>query len=267
MPGPASLVRIFFAMIVFGIGTLAFIVSALPLIPWRLARIKLGNYYGKSIGYVIMRIAGATPIVHHRERLRAGFPAIYVANHTSTLDMFLSIWLCPVGGCGIMKKQITKIPLFGLLYLLSGHLLIDRADRRRAIDAVNEAARLAKLHKLGVWIMPEGTRSRDGRLQPFKLGFVHLAIATGLPIVPVVLHGLHRTWQKGSFKLRRVTVPIDVLDAIPTTSWTVETAREHAAHVHDVIATALGPDQKPVAGALRPHSQTDAHEPRGDRAG
>ncbi|MBI3071934.1 MAG: 1-acyl-sn-glycerol-3-phosphate acyltransferase [Deltaproteobacteria bacterium] len=246
MPGPASIVRIFFGFIAFAIATALFFCAALLLFPWRHVRIKLCNVYGKSVGYTVTRLAGATPIVRHRERIRDNFPAIYVANHTSTLDVFLSIWLCPVGGCGIAKKQITKVPFFGQLYLLSGHLLIDRADRARAIGAVDEAVQLVKKYRLGIWIMPEGTRSRDGRLQPFKPGFVHLAVATGLPVVPIVFHGLHRTWQKGSLDLNRIDVPIDVLPAIETTSWTTKTARAHAEFVHDVVAAALSEDQRPL---------------------
>ena len=72
-------------------------VLALPLLPWRTLRIKLCNYYGKVVGPVIIRVANATPVVHYRERIGAAYPAIYISNHTSTLDAFIAIWLCPVG--------------------------------------------------------------------------------------------------------------------------------------------------------------------------
>jgi 1-acyl-sn-glycerol-3-phosphate acyltransferase len=151
---------------------------AIPLLPSRPMRIKLCNYYGKFVGYVVVRLAAVTPEVNHRERLNQSFPAIYIANHTSTLDAFLSIWLCPIGGCGVMKKEILKIPFFNLLYLLSGHLLLDRAKPQEAVSMLTGLAEVVKRHRLAIWIMPEGTRSRDGRLLPFKKGFVHLAIAT-----------------------------------------------------------------------------------------
>jgi 1-acyl-sn-glycerol-3-phosphate acyltransferase len=228
--------------------TLTFAI-ALLLLPSRVLRIKLCNYYGKIIGYSITRIAGVTPVFQNRERIDESHPAIYVANHTSTLDAFLSIWLCPVGGCGVMKKEVTRIPFFGQLYLLSGHLRLDRANKGQAIAALDGIAKIQKKHKLSIWIMPEGTRSKDGRLRPFKLGFVHLAIATGLPVVPVVLHGVHKNWVKGTWFVQPTTVDIEVLEPIKTTNWRVETAREHAAEVLEKFADKLRDDQKPLDDA------------------
>lgn len=221
-------------------------VIAIPLLPSRPMRIKLCNYYGMLVGYVVVRLAAVTPQVNHRERLQESFPAIYVANHTSTLDAFISIWLCPVGGCGVMKKEILKIPFFNLLYLLSGHLLLDRAKPQEAVAMLNGLAEVVKRHRLAIWIMPEGTRSRDGRLLPFKKGFVHLAIATGLPVVPIVIHGANKNWEKGTFRFRKMKMTIDVLEAVVTTGWTAENAEAHAATVHDLFAAALGEEQKPL---------------------
>ncbi len=222
---------------------------ALLLLPSRVYRIKLCNYYGKIVGYSIVRIAGVTPVVRDAARIGANHPAIYIANHTSTLDAFLSIWLCPVGGCGVMKKEVTRIPFFGQLYLLSGHLRLDRTNKGSAIAALAGITEVVKKHGLSIWIMPEGTRSRDGRLRPFKLGFVHLAIATGLPVVPVVLHGVHKNWVKNTLYVQPTTVDIEVLEPIRTREWTAETARDHAAEVHRVFVERLREDQKPLEGS------------------
>lgn len=219
---------------------------ALLLLPWRALRIRFVNYYGKIIGYSITRLAAVRPIIKNRERLDGSFPAIYVANHTSALDGFLSIWLCPVGGCGVMKKEVYSFPFFGWLYRLSGHLAIDRAKGEQAIAALDETARLVKRHRLGLWIMPEGTRSRDGRLLPFKPGFVHMAIATGLPVVPVVYHEVHKVWEKGTLLVEGRDVRIEVLPPIDTRDWKAETARAHAEEVYALFVAALDEDQKPL---------------------
>jgi len=220
---------------------------AIVLLPWRILRIKLCNYYGKIIGYSITRIAGVNPVLRSMDRINQLHPAIYVANHASTLDAFLSIWMCPIGGSGVMKKQVYKIPFFGQLYMLSGHLALNREDKSKAIAGIEDIVQVVKKHRISIWIMPEGTRSRDGRLMPFKLGFVHIAVATGLPIVPVIIHGAHKTWVKGTNYVEPTAIEIDVLDPISTTHWRAENARQHAEEVHKVFVEHLRPDQKPLA--------------------
>ena len=245
-----SLLRFSLGFLIVAVGSVIAFTLAIPLIPWRTARIKLCNFYGKTVGRAVIACAGATPLVRNPERLDASMPAIFIANHTSTLDAFISIWLCPYGGCGVFKKEIAWIPFFGQLLLLSGHLLLDRRNTGRAVDALKDVAALVKAKRLGIWIMPEGTRSRDGRLLPFKKGFVHMAIATGLPIVPVAIHGAHRNWPLGQLNFQPMTLEIDVLPAIDTRSWKEETAADHAAHVHEVLKAALKEDQQPLSVAL-----------------
>lgn len=226
------------------------ILIALLLLPWRAARVKLCNYYGKIVGRVILWLAGATPTVSHRERVEEFRPAIYVSNHASTLDAFVAIWICPIGGCGVAKKEILRIPFFGWLYFLSGHLTIDRGDRSSAIAAMQKTAAFVLKNKLSIWIWPEGTRSRDGRLQPLKKGFAHLALATGLPIVPVVVHRAHENWAKHGFTFVPIDLRIDVLPAIATAHWKSETLDEHIAEVHAAFAAQLGDSQKPLGPAI-----------------
>ncbi len=234
-----SFFRLVFGFIVLAVGSTLVILALVPLLPWRVARIYVCNFFGKTVGYSIARIAGVTPVVHHRERLNGSMPAIYVGTHNSSVDMFLSIWLCPYGGCGVLKKEVVRIPVFGILAALSGHLLIDRGNRDRAVEALASTGAIVKKHKLGIWIMPEGTRSRTTELLPFKKGFVHLAIATGLPIVPVVLHGAHRNWEAGKFQFTPITLHIDVLEPIDTSSWREETSGDHADAVRAVLADRL----------------------------
>ena len=144
-------------------------------LPWRGVRVRIGNYYGKVVGSVIAWLARAKVVIHDRDRLDGSFPAIYVSNHASMLDIFLGMWLCPAGGCGIAKKEVGRVPFFGWLYFLTGHLLIDRANRESAIAGLRGVTEAVRKYNLGVWMWPEGTRSRDGRLLPFKKGLGHLA--------------------------------------------------------------------------------------------
>ena len=100
-------------------------------------------------------------------------------------------------------------------------------------------------HGLSLWIWPEGTRSRDGKLQSFKKGFVHAALATGLPIVPVVVHNAAKIFPRGKLKFNPGPLDIEVLDAISTEGWALETIEEHVIQVREVVASTLekGPPQ------------------------
>jgi 1-acyl-sn-glycerol-3-phosphate acyltransferase len=246
----SSILRFCLGFTIVAIAAVLTLVALLPLIPWRIARIKVCNFYGKVIGRAVLVCAGATPVVRNRAGLDASMPAIYVTNHTSTLDAFISIWLCPYGGCGVFKKEIAWIPFFGQMLLLSGHLRLDRQNTGRAVEALKDMATLMKAKRLGIWIMPEGTRSKDGRLGPFKKGFVHIAIAAGLPVVPVAIHGAHRNWPLGRLNFQPMTLEIDVLAPIDTRSWKEETAADHAAFVHDVLRAGLKEDQRSARIAL-----------------
>ncbi len=245
----SSAARFVFGFLLVAVASTITMAIAVLLLPWRILRIKLCNYYGKIIGYSIVKIAGVNLVVRNMDRINQAHPAIYVANHASTLDAFLSIWMCPIGGSGVMKKQVYKIPFFGQLYMLSGHLALNREDKSKAIAGIEDIVDVVKRHRISIWIMPEGTRSRDGRLLPFKLGFVHMAIGTGLPIVPVVIHGAHKTWVKGTNYVEPTAIEIDVLEPVPTTNWRAETARQHAQDIHQIFVDHLREDQKPLAPA------------------
>jgi 1-acyl-sn-glycerol-3-phosphate acyltransferase len=237
--GITSLFRLFLGVLLLAVGSILCLLAALLFLPWRLVRIRICNFYGHTVGRGITFLTGVTPRVHGQERLNASMPAIYVSNHTSNLDAFICIWMCPYGGCGVFKKEIVRVPFYGWLAALSGHLLIDRGNHGRAVEAMRDTAAFVKKHRLGLWIMPEGTRSKTGDLLPFKKGFVHLAIATGLPVVPVVLHGANRNWKLGTFRFVPMTLDVDVLPAIPTGAWREETAGTHAEAVHALFAETL----------------------------
>lgn len=222
--------------------TAIYVLLCVVLLPSRLLRIQAGNLYGKVIGRSVQRVIGIVPEVHGYDRIDPAVPALYVMNHTSTIDMWIGMWLCPYRGCGTAKKEIVRVPVFGLAYLVSGHLLIDRGNKERAIASMKKVQTLVAAKRLSIWMWPEGTRSRDGRLRPFKKGFVHLALATGLPIVPVVAHSADRYW-KGTWAVAPGQLQMEVLDPIPTTGWSADTIDEHLAEVRTAFARVLDPRQ------------------------
>lgn len=251
-PVISSLLRVGVGLVYMAVATLVFAVGCLLLLPWRAARIRLCNHFGHVTGRVCMALAGATPAV--RPIRDGSVPAIYVSNHTSVLDIFLGIWLVPTGTCGIAKKEIVWYPFFGQLYFLSGHLMLDRSNRASAVEGLRTLADLIAKHRLGVWMWPEGTRARDGRLLPFKKGFAHLALATRLPIVPVVVAGAHRAWEKHSLRIRPTRLDVQVLDPIPTDDWTPENLDEKIEDVRRRFVEALPADQRPAPASGDRHT-------------
>jgi len=219
--------------------SLACIALMLLALPFRPLRVRIGNLCGKMIGPMIARIVGAKVINPDAEKLNNSTPAIFVTNHSSSLDIFISMGLCPYGGCGVGKKEILRIPFFGQAYWLAGHLLLDRGNSTKAIASMEKLSNFVKANDLSIWIWPEGTRSIDGKLISFKKGFVHLALATGLPIVPVILHGAHKVWPAKTMQFYPGEVRVEVLYPIQTNTWSKETINEHVEEVKGLMAKGL----------------------------
>ncbi|MBA0756123.1 hypothetical protein Gogos_020854 [Gossypium gossypioides] len=145
------------------------------------------------------------------------------------------------------RLLIIWYPLFGQLYVLANHLRIDRSDPSTAIKSMEKAVQAVKKHGLSLIIFPEGTRSKNGRLLPFKKGFVHLAIESGLPIVPIILTGTHLAWRKGSLHVRPAPISVKYLPPIKTDSWTADSINDYIKMVHDIYVENLPEAQKPIS--------------------
>jgi len=140
----------------------------------------------------LCRLGGVELHVEGLERLPAGRGWLFMSNHRSYWDIpSIGFGLKPVPLRMLAKSDLFKVPLWGPAMRKAEILPLDRGDRKNAIRDLDVAAQ--KLHDgLSVWIAPEGTRSRDGALGPFKKGGFMLALKTGTPIVPLGVAGTHR---------------------------------------------------------------------------
>lgn len=231
------------------ITTIIQVLVLIVLLPSRTARIKACNFYGSVAGAGIVWISGSSLNVRGVENLDRKRPAIYISNHASPLDIFIAMWKSPVGTVGVAKKSVIFYPFIGQVYALSGHLRIDRGRTGRAVEGMQRLGELVRANKLSIFIWPEGTRSRSGRLLPFKKGVVHLALQTGLPIVPFILEGAHKCWEPHSLLIKGVPITLDVLPAIDTSGWSLETIEQHVADLQALFVDHLPEDQKPLAEA------------------
>lgn len=142
-------------------------------------------------------------------------PYVFMANHLSTVDIWALFVALPMKIRFIAKKQLGRIPIFGWAMAVGRFIFIDRQNplaARRSIDQAAERIRTGS----SVAIFPEGTRSRDGLLGPFKKGGFHLAMQAGVPIVPVGIRGAREVMPRGSLILRRGPVTLEIGAPIAT---------------------------------------------------
>jgi 1-acyl-sn-glycerol-3-phosphate acyltransferase len=139
----------------------------------------------RLIGYG-HRLLGIKIIIRNKEYLEAQRPCVFISNHHHNLDIFPGGLTLPKNTVSVGKKSIILIPFFGQFYWLSGNILIDRKNKKKAFEAMDVAANTIKEKKISIWIMPEGTRSNGRGLLPFKKGPFITAIKAQVPLVPVV---------------------------------------------------------------------------------
>jgi 1-acyl-sn-glycerol-3-phosphate acyltransferase len=125
-------------------------------------------------------------------------PYIFMVNHQSALDIYALLCALPVSSKWIAKRQLFSIPFFGWAMKRAGYISIDRENPREALKAINDAARKIK-EGTNIVIFPEGTRSKDGVLLPFKKGAFSLVVRAGIHVLPVGIKGTSALQPKGSF--------------------------------------------------------------------
>ena len=150
----------------------------------------------------VLRAAGTPVIAEGLEHIPRDRPLIYASNHSSMFDIWALFATLPGSVRFVAKRELFKIPLLGRAMLSAGHIPIDRAARKSAFEAYDEAARTIQRGTSSIVVFPEGTRSRTGDLLPFKNAPFGLAIAAQVPIVPVYVHHTFEILPKGAWRLR-----------------------------------------------------------------
>jgi len=154
--------------------------------------------WGKSVLWV----CGVKVRVLGLENLEAEIPRIYMVNHQSYFDIFTLLAHLPVQFKFVLKEELMKVPFLGPAMRKARYVGIEREDPRKAVRSMNEAGERFK-EGASILIFPEGTRSPDAHLQPFKAGGFHLALRIRGDIVPVSLVGTHRIVPKGSLRIQK----------------------------------------------------------------
>ena len=178
-----------------------------------------------------------------RENVQTGRPHIFMANHQSDFDILIVLAHIPGQFRWIVKKELFKIPVFGTAMRNAGYIEIDRQNHEKALKSLDEAARKIREGK-SVVTFPEGTRSKDGTVKPFKQGMFHLAIESGVSIIPISIIGAKEIMPKRSLNVKpgKITMVID--RPVDVSAYTKETRGELIERVRSII---IGNVEKPPA--------------------
>jgi 1-acyl-sn-glycerol-3-phosphate acyltransferase len=191
------------------IWTVLAVPAALVVFPWTLMTrdTKLLFRVAFWITRAGLPLVGVRVVVKGFERLPQG-ASIVMANHSSNLDPDVLLPLLPGRVVIYLKASLMKIPVLGYAMRLAGFIPVQRDGSVESAKAASELAQRALEQGSCLVLFPEGTRSRDGSLLPFKRGPFFLAMQSGAPVVPVSIVGATRLLPKGSLNLKSGTVSV-----------------------------------------------------------
>ncbi|HEY0786706.1 MAG TPA: lysophospholipid acyltransferase family protein [Acidobacteriaceae bacterium] len=214
-------------------------------IPWTMATGDVRLLYGLSLAVMRagLRAAGVRVVVEGREQVPRGRACLYMANHQSNLDPPLLAGVQPGNAAMMVKHSLMRIPVLGFAMRLAHCVPVERTGGlESAKQSLGQAAAVLE-RGLSITIFPEGTRSADGRLLPFKKGPFFVAMQTGVPVVPVTISGTGVMLAKGSRRLHPGVARVRFHAPLDPASYRTRDAL--LAAVRAAIASALpaGPDE------------------------
>ena len=222
------------------------IVLVMPwLILWSLATGSADFMYGVTMRVLRagVRIAGIRVCVEGVENIPPGV-CIFAANHVSNIDPLAFVPAIPRRVGLLVKKELFRVPILSKAMRMAKFVPVERENREAAAGSVETALEYLK-GGLSFAVYPEGTRSRDGRLLPFKKGAFLMAIRAKVPVVPVSIAGAQDLMRKGRWSVRPGEVTIRFGPPVDSLAYTVEQRGNLLARVEELVAAGLPDDQKP----------------------
>jgi 1-acyl-sn-glycerol-3-phosphate acyltransferase len=188
------------------------------------------QFFSKSIGRLVLFFAGVK-VKFEYLGAPSKRPAIYISNHSSTLDIFLIITMGLPKVRYVAKYELLYNPLFGVMGTLTGQIFIKRQDSEQAVATLNRAYEKIRKNRLSLYVAPEGTRQESGKIGPFKKGAFRMAIDLRYPIVPIHFAGARQLCPGKTLRVKPGTVIIRFYPAIDTSSWTLDNLDEQVATI------------------------------------
>lgn len=201
---------------VFLVGLAAIPLSTIALLSTPLDRSgRTFHAMSRAWSEFILFLFGIKVITKGEENVDPSQHYIYISNHASAFDIPATVNGIPDDIRFVLKKELTRIPIWGWALKYGHYISIDRGKARDAIKSLEEAAERMR-NGASVILFAEGTRTRDGKLQPFKRGAFTLAIKAGIPIIPVTINNTFKIMRKGSWHIAPADIELVLSKPVPT---------------------------------------------------
>lgn len=197
------------------------------------------------------RAAGVRLTVEGLERIDPKQAYVVISNHQSAFDIFAHFAALPVQIRFLAKQELFRIPLFGAAMRRIGIVEVDRGAGRATHQAVNRGAAANMRLGRSLMIYPEGTRSRDGAMLPFKKGAFAIARNLGVPILPTAITGSRQVWSPGSKMIRSGHITVTILDPISTENMTLRDLGGLTEQAYSMIANVADVETAPESSDSR----------------
>jgi 1-acyl-sn-glycerol-3-phosphate acyltransferase len=196
--------------------------------------------FARLWSWLIVKTSGVRTRVEGLENFAGLETAIFCVNHQSAMDIPILFVNLPVQFRFVAKRSLFKLPFLGWHLTRSGHIPVDRGrpkGARLSLDAAADKIRAG----CSVLLFPEGHRSRDGKMLPFRSGSFYLAIQSGVPIVPITLNGTRAVLKPDTYHVRSGLTEMIVHPPIPTSALGRDDVDNLAATVRARIASRFVP--------------------------
>ncbi len=190
--------------------------------------------------WLILKTSGIRVRVEGLEHVDARRTLVFVANHQSAMDIPILFVYLPAQFRFVAKRSLFLLPFLGWHLHRSGHIPVDRGKPHEALKSLDQAARKVREGR-SVVLFPEGSRSRDGQLRPFKGGTFYLAIRAGVPLVPITLNGTRDVLKPDTYHVRPGKTELIIHPPIPTQGMTTKDADALSQQVREKILSRFRP--------------------------
>lgn len=191
----------------------------------------IAKWWGKTL-LAVCRVRYSTQGISH---IQSDREYIFAGNHESSLDIPLAFAAIPKKLVPVSKIELKKIPIMGWGMAAAGHIFVDRRSKEKSLKSIQKAKESLRKFPRSVLIFPEGTRSADGEMRPFKRGGLMLAIETGIPVIPMAFCGTFDANQKGSYNIKDHPVELRFGSPISSTDFSFDTRKEFVSQIETSV--------------------------------